>query len=200
MDMGAVCSDAHRPIQGFIRNDLHRGFPCLESVHRRQKTTYSSRSLGRSALRWRERTIFANRRCSNTSPGNTFEEVTQPWFGSITGDAFVEGGSYLYYFIFGKHCLLHQRTGGFIEDKLAGLQADVALLYPMARNDMEIMLKAVLPKTVFVHHFDEWRKPFSDGLPESNARRAERFVRDVKAIDGSVNVIISKFFEPHLLD
>jgi len=36
-------------------------------------------------------------------------------------------------------------------------------------------------------HFDEWHAPYSDGLPESNARRAERFVRDVKAIDGSTN-------------
>ena len=70
----------------------------------------------------------------------------------------------------------------------------------MARNDLEVMLKAVQPKTVIVHHFDEWRAPFSDGLPESNLRRAQRFARDVKAINGSVNVIISKFFEPHLLD
>ena len=27
-----------------------------------------------------------------------FEEITKPWSGPITGDSFVEGGSYLYYF------------------------------------------------------------------------------------------------------
>lgn len=70
----------------------------------------------------------------------------------------------------------------------------------MARNYVDVMLKVLQPKTVFVHHFDEWRKPFSGGLLDSNSRRAQGFARDVKGIDGSVNVIISKFFKPHVLD
>jgi L-ascorbate metabolism protein UlaG (beta-lactamase superfamily) len=69
-----------------------------------------------------------------------FEEITKPWSGPIRGDAFVEGGSYLYLFTFANHRLLHQSTGGFIEDKLTGLRADTALLYPMERSDLaEIM-------------------------------------------------------------
>ena len=52
-----------------------------------------------------------------------FEEITKPWSGPIMGNAFVEGGSYLYLFTFGKHRLLHQSTGGFIKEKLAGLKS-----------------------------------------------------------------------------
>lgn len=55
-----------------------------------------------------------------------FEEVTRPWSGPITGDAFVEGGSYLYYFTFDNQRVLHQSIGGFIEDKLTDVKADVA--------------------------------------------------------------------------
>jgi hypothetical protein len=102
-----------------------------------------------------------------------FEEITQPWSGPILGTSFVEGGSFLYLFTFGKHRVLHQSSGGFVEDNITGLKADIALLYPMQRNDIAVVLKALQPTTVFVHHFDEWRTPFSDGIPESNLRRAQ---------------------------
>jgi L-ascorbate metabolism protein UlaG (beta-lactamase superfamily) len=125
------------------------------------------------------------------------EEITKPWSGPITGEAFVEGGSYLYYFTFGKVRLLHQSTGGLIEDKLTGLQADVALLYPMAHDDVAAMLTVLQPKTVMVHHFDEWRVPYSEGLSDSNLRRAQRFVRDVNEIDKRIKVIVPKFFDSH---
>jgi hypothetical protein len=48
---------------------------------------------------------------------------------------------------------------------------------------------------VFVHHFDEWRTPFSEGIPEANARRAQRFARDVNSIDSGITTIVPKFFE-----
>ncbi len=126
-----------------------------------------------------------------------FEEVTRPWAGPITGDAFVEAGSYLYYFTFGKHRLLHQSTGGFIEDKLAGLQADFALLYPMTKDDVATMLALLKPQTVFVHHFDEWRKSYSEEFLESNLGRAQRFSRDVNSIDERIKVIVPEFFESY---
>jgi hypothetical protein len=116
------------------------------------------------------------------------------------GDAFVEGGCYLYLFTFGSHRLLHQSTGGFIEENLAGLKAETALLYPMARNDLEEVIKALQPKTVFAHHFDEWRNPIVEGMPESNVRRGQRFARDVKAVDKQIKVVIPEFFEPHSLE
>jgi L-ascorbate metabolism protein UlaG (beta-lactamase superfamily) len=129
-----------------------------------------------------------------------FEEITKPWSGPIMGNAFVEGGSYLYLFIFGNHRLLHQSTGGFIKDKLAGLKADTALLYPMERDDLSEMLKLLQPKTVFVHHFDRQRLPFSDGLPEQVLGRTRRFARDVAAIDKNIKVVIPKYFETYTLE
>jgi len=129
-----------------------------------------------------------------------FEEITKPWSGPISGNAFVEGGSYLYLFTFGSHRLLHQSTGGFIEENLAGLKAETALLYTMARNDLAEVIKALQPKTVFAHHFDEWRNPITEGMPESNSRRAQRFERDVNAIDKQIKVVIPKYFEPHVIE
>ena len=75
-----------------------------------------------------------------------FEEITRPWAGPLIGSSFVEGGCYLYYFTFGKHRVLHQSTGGFIEENLSGLRPDIALLYPMNRNDSAEILKALQPK------------------------------------------------------
>ena len=64
-----------------------------------------------------------------------FEEITRPWAGPLMGSSFVEGGCYLYYFTFGKHRVLHQSTGGFIEENLSGLRPDIALIYQMNRNE-----------------------------------------------------------------
>lgn len=129
-----------------------------------------------------------------------FEEITKPWSGPIMGNAFVEGGSYLYLFNFGKHRLLHQSTGGFIEEKLAGLKADTALLYPMDRGDLEAMLVPLQPKTVLLHHFDRWQMPFADGLPDATLGRGRRFARDVNAIDKNIKVVVPKYFEPYALE
>jgi L-ascorbate metabolism protein UlaG (beta-lactamase superfamily) len=129
-----------------------------------------------------------------------FEEITKPWSGPILGSSFIEGGCYLYYFTFGKLRLLHQSSGGFIEDNLGGLRSDIALLYPMNRSDTAEMLKALQPKTVFVHHFDEWRNAFAEGIPERNSGRAQRFARDVNAIDRQIKVVIPKYFETYAFE
>jgi L-ascorbate metabolism protein UlaG (beta-lactamase superfamily) len=129
-----------------------------------------------------------------------FEEITQPWTGPITGDAFVEGGCYIYYFTFGGRTLLHQSSGGFVEEKLAGLRPDMALLYPMNRTDTASFLKAAPAKTVIVHHFDQWRAPFAEGMPPASIRRAQRFARDVKGIDKQIKMIVPDFLESYPLD
>jgi L-ascorbate metabolism protein UlaG (beta-lactamase superfamily) len=123
-----------------------------------------------------------------------FEEITSPRAGPLIGSSFVEGGCYLYYFTFGKHRMLHQSTGGFIEENLGGLRPDIALLYPMDRNDVTVMLKILQPKSVFVHHFDEWRSPISEGMPERNRKRAQRFVSDVRAVNPEIKTVIPEFF------
>jgi L-ascorbate metabolism protein UlaG (beta-lactamase superfamily) len=129
-----------------------------------------------------------------------FEEITKPWSGPILGSSFVQGGCYLYYFTFGKLKLLHQSTGGFIEDNLIGLRPDAALLYPMERNDLAVMLKALQPKIVFTHHFDRQHMPFADGMPEQIMGRTRRFARDVASIDMNIKVVIPKYFESYHLE
>ena len=124
------------------------------------------------------------------------EEVLRPWSGAINGDAFVEGGSYLYYFSFGGLRLLHQSTGNFIEENLTGLQPDVAILAENGNYHWNDALKILRPKTVIIHHYDEWRTPFADGIPDSNRRRAQRFERLIKSLDKQVKVIIPELLEP----
>ena len=116
------------------------------------------------------------------------------------GNAFVEGGSFLYYFTFGKHRVLHQSTGNFIEENLKGLQPDVALLAENSNYDWSEALKMLRPKTVIIHHYDEWRTPFANGIPESNRRRAERFAKLIKSVDDKIRIIIPQFFKPIVLD
>jgi hypothetical protein len=70
----------------------------------------------------------------------------------------------------------------------------------MDRNDSAEMLKALQPKTIYVHHFDEWRNSIAEGMPESNARRAQRFARDVNAIDKQIKVVIPKFFDTYVVE
>lgn len=128
-----------------------------------------------------------------------FEEVTRPWSGPVLGNAFVDGGSYLYYFTFGKHRVLHQSTGNFIEANLKGLQPDVALLAENGYYDFTDALKLLRPKTVIIQHYDDFHTPFSEGIPESNRRRAQRFAKIIKSVDNETNVIIPQFFKPIVL-
>ena len=129
-----------------------------------------------------------------------FEEITRPWAGPLMGSSFVEGGCYLYYFTFGKHRILHQSTGGFIEENLSGLRPDITLLYPMNRNDSAEILKALEPKMGFVHHFDEWQSPISEGMPERNRKRAQRFANDVRALNPEIKTVIPEFFGSFTLE
>jgi L-ascorbate metabolism protein UlaG (beta-lactamase superfamily) len=123
------------------------------------------------------------------------EEVLRPWSGPIKGDAFVEGGSYVYYFTFGKLRVLHQSTGNFIEEKLTGLQPDIAILADNRNYDWADALKILKPKTVIIHHYDEWRTPFSEGIPESNRRRAQRFEHRIKTFDPQIKVVIPELLK-----
>ena len=122
-------------------------------------------------------------------------EITRPISGPILGKHFVEGGSYLYYFTFGKFLVLHQSTGNFIEENLHGLEPDVALLAENSNYNWIEALKILRPKTVIVHHYDDWRVPFSSGMTAAVRRRAQRLERDVKFVDRNIKVIIPEFFQ-----
>lgn len=128
------------------------------------------------------------------------EEVLQPWSGPIKGDAFVEGGSYLYYFTFGNLRILHQSTGNFIEDRLKSVRPDIALLAENRNYNWPDALKLLQPKTVVIQHYDEWRRPFSEGIPESNRRRARRFEKVIKTFDSKIRVIIPELLNTISLD
>ena len=137
---------------------------------------------------------------SGRSRQSKSEEVLQPWSGPILGNHFVEGGSYLYYFTFGKHRVLHQSTGNFIEENLKGLQPDLALLAATGNYDFTDAIKILRPKTVVIHHFDEWRTPFSSGIPASNRKRAQRVEDQVRSVDGAIKVTIPDFLETIALE
>lgn len=137
---------------------------------------------------------------SGRSRQSKSEEVLQPWSGPILGNHFVEGGSYLYYFTFGKHRVLHQSTGNFIEENLKGLQPDIALLAATGNYDFTDAIKILRPKTVVIHHFDEWRAPFPIGISASNKKRAQRIEQQVKSVDGAIKVTIPDFLETIALE
>jgi L-ascorbate metabolism protein UlaG (beta-lactamase superfamily) len=128
------------------------------------------------------------------------EEILKPWSGPIMGNAFVEGGSYLYFFTFGKHRVLHQSTGNFIEENLKGLQPDVAILAENSNYDWADAIKILHPKLVIVHHFDEWRVPFSQGISRTNIKRAQRLEQEVKSVDREIKVIIPRFLMTYTLE
>ena len=127
-------------------------------------------------------------------------EITQPLSGPILGKHFVEGGSYLYYFTFGKLRLLHQSTGNFIEENLQGLEPDVAILAENSNYDWPGAIKILRPKTVIVHHYDDWHVPFSGGMTAAVRRRAQRLERDVKSVDRDIKVIIPEFLQTIILE
>jgi hypothetical protein len=96
---------------------------------------------------------------------------------------------------------LHQSTAGFIEDNLAGLRPDVVLLAATQRlYDLSNVLKTLDAKTVILHHFDEWRAPIAEGMPEANRKRAQRFADDVRAVNANIKVVIPDFFSLFTLE
>jgi L-ascorbate metabolism protein UlaG (beta-lactamase superfamily) len=134
-------------------------------------------------------------------PRKENEEILEPWQGPIRGRDFVDGGSFLYYFTFGRQRVLHQSTANFIEEKLTGLQPDIALLAVGHDGyNLDRALKTLKPKVVIVQHFDEWRTPLSQGIPAANIKRAQRFERDVTAINNQIKVIIPEFFMTYTLE
>jgi L-ascorbate metabolism protein UlaG (beta-lactamase superfamily) len=74
------------------------------------------------------------------------EEILEPLSGPVVGNVFVEGGSYLYFFTFGKHRVLHQSTGNFIEENLKGLQPDLAILAENSHYDGQPPSRFFAPK------------------------------------------------------
>jgi L-ascorbate metabolism protein UlaG (beta-lactamase superfamily) len=128
------------------------------------------------------------------------EEILKPWPGPIMANAFVEGGSYLYLFTFGKQRVLHQSTGNFIEDNLKGLNPNVAILAQNSNYEWATALRILRPKRVIIHHFDEWRAPLSQGISRSNTKRAQGFEQEIKWVDREIKVIIPQLLGTYSLE
>jgi L-ascorbate metabolism protein UlaG (beta-lactamase superfamily) len=134
-------------------------------------------------------------------PRKENEEILSPWRGPIRGADFVDGGSFLYYFTFGQQRVLHQSTGNVIEEKLKGLRPDFMLMnFSRLGYDLSSVLKILNPKVIIVHHFDDWAAPFSEGISEVNMQRAQRFARNVGAVDSQIKVIIPNFLTTYTLE
>ena len=128
-------------------------------------------------------------------------EIVEPFDGPIMGSDFVVGGSFLYHFTFGRNRVLHQSTPNFLEKTLTGLHPDIALLAVGHRGyNLERVLKKLKPKVVIIQHFDQWRTSFSEGIPDRRRRRAQRFARDIAAVDNQIKVIIPDFFMTYTLE
>jgi hypothetical protein len=46
-----------------------------------------------------------------------------------------------------------------------------------------------------IHHYDQWRTPLSEGIPEANRRRALRFEKVIKSFDRNIKVIIPELLK-----
>jgi L-ascorbate metabolism protein UlaG (beta-lactamase superfamily) len=135
------------------------------------------------------------------APRRENEEIYKPWSGPIRGRDFVDGGSYIYYFSFGKHRVLHQSTGNVIQEKMKGLRPDIALMNSGRQGyDFASVLKMLNPKVIIVHHFDDWGAPISEGISEQNRRRARGFAAAVGKVDSRIKVIIPQILMTYTLE
>jgi len=138
-------------------------------------------------------------------PGRTrpprFREIEKPFAGPIMGSDFVVGGSFLYYFTFGTHRVLHQSTGNFIEKELTGVHPDIVLLnWNHRAYNLERFIKKLKPKVVIIHHYDQWDTPFSEGIPDRRRRKVQKVAREVTTVDSQIKVIIPDFFMTYTLE
>jgi hypothetical protein len=62
--------------------------------------------------------------------------------------------------------------------------------------DLRRALEILAPKTIILHHFDQWRAPIPEGMPEANRKRAQRFAAEIHAVNPNIKVIIPEFFAP----
>ena len=80
-----------------------------------------------------------------------------------------------------------------IEENLKGLRPDGALMNSGRPYDLASVLKTLNPKVIIIHHFDDWRVPFSKGMSEAD-KRAQGFRRAIRSVDSQIRVIIPEAF------
>jgi L-ascorbate metabolism protein UlaG (beta-lactamase superfamily) len=90
---------------------------------------------------------------------------------------------------------LWQNRTGF---RFGGLHRRI--LAEKSNYDWTEAIKILRPKTVIVHHYDDWRVPLFSGMTAAVRRRAQRLEREVKSIDRNIKVIIPEFLETITFD
>lgn len=112
----------------------------------------------------------------------------------------VEGGTVAYFLRLGGRQILLFGSMNYIEEEIAGLRPDVALV-AAARQRLEIhdytgrLMRALhFPRLVIATHWDEQSFPF--GAPQDERlREAQVFVREVKRASPRSRVIVPRHFE-----
>jgi hypothetical protein len=74
------------------------------------------------------------------------------------------------------------------------------MLAENSNYDWPEAIKILRPKTVIVHHYDDWHVPFSGGMTRAVRRRAQRLEGDVKGVDRNIKVIIPEFLKKFALE
>jgi L-ascorbate metabolism protein UlaG (beta-lactamase superfamily) len=115
----------------------------------------------------------------------------------VTFEDWKEGGTFNYLLRVGGHEIFVSSTANFIEDELAGLTPDIAIIATGLRQkvpDYTCRLLTALgkPPLVYTTHFDNWRGPPVDE-PVSDDLQA--FIAEVGACSPATGVIVPKHFD-----
>jgi L-ascorbate metabolism protein UlaG (beta-lactamase superfamily) len=115
-----------------------------------------------------------------------------------------EGGTLQYWVRFGGHSLYFVGTANLIEERLLGIEADVAIVAVGLRDKVPDytcrLLRALgLPELVIANHFDAWQEPLRPGLMQLSAEtRADlaAFEAEVHVCAPETRVITPEWLEP----
>jgi L-ascorbate metabolism protein UlaG (beta-lactamase superfamily) len=115
-----------------------------------------------------------------------------------------EGGTLQYWVRFAGHSLYFVGTANLIDERLHGIEADIAIVAVGLRDKVPDytcrLLRALgLPELVIANHFDAWQEPLRPGLMQLSAEtRADLavFEAEVHACAPDTRVITPEWLEP----
>lgn len=115
-----------------------------------------------------------------------------------------EGGTLQYWVRFAGHSLYFVGTANLIDERLLGIEADIAIVAVGLRDKVPDytcrLLRALgLPELVVANHFDAWQEPLRPGLMQLSAEtRADlaAFEAEVHTCAPDTRVIIPEWLEP----
>ena len=125
----------------------------------------------------------------------------------LTASQFAEGGTFAYLVRIGGHQIAIVSSANFIEQELAGIRPDIAIVATGLRqevHDYTCRLMRVLghPAHVFANHFDAWQAPLDTPEPVEAEARADlaAFEGEVRTCSPETRVTIPARFTPFEID